>query len=456
MRISKPAAAAILAALIAVPVSAQGEGPLKVGIAVRDVTPDGPVWLNGYAARKRPSERVDTPLLVQAVAFQDAGGEKLVLVAVDNCEANREFVEPVLAKIKDRHAIPAEAVIIVWSHTHSAPCLPGVLDAMFNLDAAEREKIAAYGEKLSAAMVGVVGDALADLRPASLKWGKSRAGFGMNRRIFVDDRVNFGENPEGPADHEVPVLSVRGEKGELRAVLFGYACHATSLHGEDFYLVSGDYIAYARQALESVFSGARAVFLTGCGADINPASRGRLMVARQHGLELAGSVAGVLGRPMRPVAGPIRRSYARLALPLAPPPSREKLLEDSKAKDPHIRNRAQKWLGMLDEGRPMPNSVDCPVAVVRFGGDLTLIFIAGEVVVDYSLRLKRELAWENPWPVGYAFEIPCYIPSARILKEGGYEADSSLIYYGIYGPILGRCEKMIVDKLREMVKALKK
>ncbi len=448
--------ALVLALSIPVPARAQGDGSLRVGFASRDVTPEGPVWLNGYAARKHASDKVDTPLLVQAVAFQDAAGERIVLVAVDNCEGNRDFMAPVLEKIKERFSLPPEAVIVVWSHTHSAPCLAGVLDDMFNVEAVEKERIAAYGARLSAALVDVVGDALNDLKPASLRWGKSRAGFAMNRRVFAEDRVNFGENPDAPADYDVPVLSVHGEKGELRAVLFGYACHGTTLHGDDFYTVSGDYMAYARQALEAAFPGARAVYLTGCGADINPSPRGRLAHAKQHGLELAGAVSGVLSRPMRPVGGTFRRTSARLALPLAAPPTKEKLVEDSKAKDIHVQSRARKWLGMAEAGKPLPAAVECPVAAVRFGSDLTFLFIAGEVVVDYSLRLKREFAAENPWLVGYAFEVPCYIPSARILKEGGYEADSSLIYYGLYGPLLGRSEKMIVDKFREMVGSLKK
>lgn len=439
------------------PVARAGEGAeFRVGIGVREVTPEGPVWLNGYAARRRASERVDTPLLVQAVAFQGAGEEKVVLVAVDNCEANRDFTAPVLEKIRERHGLPPEAVILVWSHTHSAPCLPGVLEEMFQFGEEERKRIVAYGERLASALVEAVGDALNDLQPATLQAGRSRVGFGMNRRVFVEDRVQFGENPEGPVDHDVPVLAVRGEKGELRAVLYGYACHATSIHGEDFYVVSGDYIAYARQALEAAFPGTRAVFLTGCGGDINPSPRGRLGHARQHGLELAGAVAGALNRPLRPVAGPLRRAAARLELPLAAPPSREKLEEDLKAKDVHVRSRAKKWLDRLEAGQPLPKAVDLPVGGVRFGGDLTFLFLGGEVVVDYSLRLKREFAGEHPWPVGYAFEIPCYIPSARILKEGGYEADGSLVYYGLYGPLLGRCEKMIVDRLRELVRELKR
>jgi hypothetical protein len=95
------------------------------------------------------------------------------------------------------------------------------------------------------------------------------------------------------------------------------------------------------------------------------------------------------------------------------------------------------------------------MAALRIGDDLTMILFAGEVVADYSLRLKRELAADMPWSIGYAMEVPCYIPTVRILKEGGYEADSSLIYYGIYGPLLGRTEGLILETVRDMVKELR-
>ncbi|MBI4607300.1 MAG: neutral/alkaline non-lysosomal ceramidase N-terminal domain-containing protein [Planctomycetes bacterium] len=440
---------------------AGGAGDLKVGIAVRDVTPDGPVWLSGYSARNKASERVDQKLLVSAAAFDAAGQDRFVLLALDNCEVSREFNAPVLAEIERRHSLAPGAVIVVSSHTHSGPCLARTLPAMFAFDGIEKERVDKYSEKLGAALVEVVGAAIEDLKPARLEAGKGTAGFAMNRRVYRDDRVDFGENPVGPVDRDVPVLKVSSPEGEARAVLFGYACHGTSIAGDDFYVVSGDYMAYAREHIEAAFPGTKALYLTGCGADSNPSPRGRLIHAKQHGLELAGAVAGVLSRPMRPVQGRFRRAFARIDLPLAPPPSREKLAADAQDQNPYVARRARAWLALLDGSKPLPSSVSFPMSVIRFGShgsdlaDLTFFFLAGETVVDYALRLKQEHALESPWTVGYAFEVPCYIPSVRILKEGGYEADSSLIYYGIYGPFLGRTESMIIEKAREMVRGLK-
>ncbi len=425
------------------------EPALKAGVAVRDVTPDGPIWLSGYAARNHASERVAQPLMVSAAAFDD-GRERFVLVALDNCEVSREFTAPVLEEIRGKHGLAPDAVVIVSSHTHSAPCLGDVLTGMFVFEGVERERVDGYTKKLRARLVEVAGAALEDLKPARLEYGRGRAGFAMNRRAYHEDRVDFGENPDGPTDKDVPVLKVSSPEGTLRAILFGYACHGTTIAGDDFYAVSGDYMAYAREHIEAAFPGAKALFLTGCGADSNPSPRGSLQYAKQHGLELAGAVTGVLSRPMRPVSGPIRRAFSRIELPLAPPPDRTKLAADSEHKDPYVRNRAKAWLALLDAGKPLPSSVSFPMSVIRLGNDLSFFFLAGEAVADYSLRLKRELVADNPWTVGYAFEVPCYVPSMRILKEGGYEADSSLIYYGIYGPILGRAETMIIERFREM------
>ncbi len=452
-------------------------GPdLRVGLASRDVTPDGPIWLSGYAARDHASERVAQRLVATAAAFADDAGERFVLVALDNCEVNRAFNEPVLAALKTKHGLSPDQVVIVSSHTHSGPCLAQVLPAMFRFQDAENERVEAYSAKLRETLIDVIGAAVADLRPARLESGKGWAGFAMNRRVFREDRVDFGENPEGPVDEDVPVLrvcapaeaavaeaTVAGKRtarraDETRAILFGYACHGTTVGGSqlpsDFYAVSADYMGHAREDIEAAFPGVRALYMTGFGGDANPSPRGSLALARRHGLELAGAVAGILARPLRPVRGPIRRAFARIDLLLAPAPDRARLDADAASKDPYVSARARAWLAILDAGKPLPTSVSLPLSVIRFGEDLTLFCMGGEVVVDYALRLKREFAHLNPWTIGYAFEVPCYIPSARILREGGYEADSSLIYYGIYGPFQGRIEEMIVAKFRELAVAI--
>jgi hypothetical protein len=316
----------------------------------------------------------------------------------------------------------------------------------------ERQRIESYSRLLRAKLGEAVEAALEDCQPAVLEYGQGRAGFAMNRRVYRGDNVDFGYNPDGPADWDVPVLRITGTNGAVRAILFGYACHGTSVRGgEDWYVVSGEYMAYARQHLEAHQPGAAAMYLTGMGADCDPAPRGRLLDAKRHGLELAGAVIGVLDQPMRPVRGAFKLAYDEVELPLAAPPSREQLDKDARGADVYVKLRAEAYLKRLAAGQPLPESVPLPLAVLRLGEDLTFVFMGGEVVVDYSRRIKRMLAEDHPWPIGYAYEVPCYIPSARIIKEGGYEADSSLIYYGFYGPFRTSIEAQLLTRLETLV-----
>jgi hypothetical protein len=422
-----------------------------VGVAIRDITPDVPIRLAGYAGRRRPADRVDHPLLVQALAFKNPLGERFVIVALDNCEVSRAFMQPVQEQLAAQFNLPPGAVTVVSSHTHSAPILDNTLTNMGQLSADDHARIAAYSRLLRTRLVEAVGAALADCQPATLEYGVSRATFAMNRRVYRGDQVVFGDNPDGPVDWDVPVLRITGTNGLVRAVLFGYACHGTSIRtGDDWYVVCGEYMAYARQHLETHQPGAIALFLTGMGADADPSPRGSLLDAKRHGLELAGAVMGVLNRPMRSVRGPFRLAYDEVDLPLVSPPSRDRLEQDARSEDPHVRFRADTYLQLLNSGRPLPQSVRLPLAVLRLGDDLTFVFMGGEVVVDYSRRIKRLLVADHPWPVGYAYEVPCYIPSARLIKEGGYETDSSMVYYGFYGPFRGEIETILIDRIQAL------
>jgi neutral ceramidase len=443
--------------LLAAPTLAAEDATPQIGVAVLDITPELPIRLAGYASRKRPADKLDTPLLVQALAFKcPAGGERFVLVALDNCEVSHAFMQPVVAELAEKHKLPRGAVAVVSSHTHSGPVLAETLTDMAQPPPEDRERIERYSRMLKDKLVEVVGAALADCRPATFERGLGRASFAMHRRMFQGDQVVFGDNPDGPVDWDVPVLRIKGADGQVRAILFGYACHGTSVRsGDDWYVVSGEYMAYAREHLQRIEPGAVAMYVPGMGADSDPAPRGRLLDARRHGLELAGAIAGVLDRPMEPVRGALKCAYEEIDLPLAAPPGREQLDKDARGEDVYVKARAERYLKLLDAGKPLPQAVTLPIAAVRLGDDLTFVLMAGEVVVDYSRRLKRVLANDHVWPIGYAYETPCYIPSARLIKEGGYETESSLIYYGFYGPFRPAIETQIVNRIEAMVAGLR-
>jgi hypothetical protein len=429
---------------------------LDVGIAVRDITPQLPIRLAGYAARDKAADKIDTPLVAQALAFRNPAGERFVLVAFDNCEAGHDLLQPVVQQLADKLQLARGAVALVPSHTHSAPVLAQTLENMSPGPSPDQEAIEKYSQQLQARLVEVGTAAFENLQPALLEHGLGRATFAMNRRVYQGDKVVFGDNPDGPVDWDVPVLRIKATNGAVRVILFGYACHGTSVRsGDDWYVVSSEYMGYARQHLEAVHPGTVAMFVPGFGADSDPAPRGGLLDAKRHGLELAGAVMGVLGHSMRPIQGGFKMAYEEVALPLVDPPAREQLEKDAQSSDRYVKQRADGFLKRLSEGKPMPQSVKLPLAVVRIGDDLTFALLGGEVVVDYSRRLKRLLAADHPWLIGYAYEVPCYVPSARLIKEGGYESDYSLVYYGYYGPFQGGVEELLVNRVAASVGGLR-
>ncbi|HWI59479.1 MAG TPA: neutral/alkaline non-lysosomal ceramidase N-terminal domain-containing protein [Bacillota bacterium] len=423
---------------------------------MRDITPELPIRLAGYAGRKRAADKLDTPLQVQALALKNPSGERFVFVALDNCEVSHAFMQPVLQELTAKYQLGRGQVAVVSSHTHSAPVLEATLTDMTQPSAPDRACIQKYSHLLQAKLVEVVGAALLDCQPATLEQGLGRATFAMNRRVYQGDKVVFGDNPDGPVDWDVPVLRIKGTNGAVRAIVFGYACHGTSVRtGDDWYVVSGEYMAYARQQLEAHQPGAVALFFTGMGADSDPAPRGTLLEAKRHGLELAGAVIGVLDRPMRPVRGAFKLAYEEVELPLVAPPGREQLEKDAQSQDPAVKGRAESYLKLVNAGQPLPESLKLPLGILRLGDDLSFVLMGGEVVVDYSRRIKRLLGADHPWTIGYAYEVPCYIPSARLIKEGGYETESSLMYYGYYGPFRGGIEMQLLNRLEGLAADLR-
>jgi hypothetical protein len=89
--------------------------------------------------------------------------------------------------------------------------------------------------------------------------------------------------------------------------------------------------------------------------------------------------------------------------------------------------------------------------VWRFGTALNLVALTGEPVVDYALRFKREYGWDGTWVSGYNTDLTAYIPSLRVLKEGGYEGTEGLWEYGIPAPFGWSVEEVIADKVAELM-----
>jgi hypothetical protein len=432
------------------PALAAGPQEWKAGVAIQAITPTQPMWLAGYGSRNHPAEGKETDLYVKALALEGPDGGRVVLLTSDLVGIPRSLSEAVAEAVRRRIGLPRERLLLTVSHTHCGPVLRDGLADMYLMPPEEAVKIDPYTEQVKGWMIDAILRAVGDLRPARLSYGQGKATFAVNRRKPTPKGVINDANPDGPVDHAVPVLRVESPDDKLRAVVFGYACHNTTLQ---FYRWCGDYAGFAQQFLEANHPGGRAFFWMGCGGDANPLPRGTVPLCRKYGQQLADSVEEVLSGKMVPIRGPAVVRYATVAIPFAELPSKVRLVADKASKTHALQRRAEKFLALLERGEKIDDHYrHYPIQAWKLGDGPTWLALGGEVVVDYSTRLKRELAEGGPlWVTAYANDVMAYIASARVLKEGGYEADSSMIYYGMPGKWSEAIEEIIIGKARELV-----
>jgi hypothetical protein len=400
------------AAAIAI-LSAQDKAPeptpsWKAGCATAKITPSRPMPMSGYAGRKdNPAEGTEQDLFAKALAIEDAEGNRHIIVTTDLIGIISKYRTDVEAAVAEKFNLPRESLTMNASHTHCGPSYG-------------RDDTADYYGELLAKTIDIIGQALDSMEPSRLYYSSAKCGFAMNRRTPTPEGFRNHPNPEGVVDHTVPVLSVKNEAGELKTVLFGYSCHNTTM---GFMKWLGDYAGYAQEYFEADHEGVTAMFMNGCSGDQNPYPRSLLYFAQRHGRSLATAIEAALETNQRSyfhqheLTGPIQATFETVNIPFT---------EESKR-----------------------GTYDYPVQVVKLGRELAMIGLGSEVTVDYSLRLKRELGGEGKpavWVSGYTNDYNGYVPSKRVLLEGGYEAKSRP-----WQPVL---EEKIVEKVHALYKEI--
>jgi hypothetical protein len=431
----------------------------KAGAARVDTTPTAPVWMSGYASRSKPSEGVEHPLYAKALAIADARDNKLVIVTCDIINFKRTFSNRVAERVKAKYGMPRENLVLFASHCHSGPTPVEGSDRTSESDREKFKNNIEYTRELENKIVDVIGEALGKMEPASLSYCIGRAHFALNRREKTDRGIKLGKNPAGPTDEGVPVVRVQNSSGKPLAILFGYACHNTT-HRPDMMRIDPDYAGYAQDRIEADNPGAIAMFVTGCAGDADPHPFGKLQMAKDHGQELGEAVQFALARPMMmtALAGPIRTAYTETTLHFAGPTDRasyEKLLNDPQS---GRKRHAERMIEAIDQGKPIRTEYPYYSAqAFTLGDHLTVLALSGEVVVDYAIRLQKELGGEAKplWVAAYANDVVGYIPSVRVLKEGGYEALDSFFGSTWPAPFAEDVEPIVVKAAHDVVEKVR-
>lgn len=393
---------------------------IPVGVAQIDITPDYPIRLSGFGNRRTESEGVTLKILAKALAFGDKDKGPAILITADNLAIPDEIVSEVAKRLEKKIGLKRERLTVSVSHTHTAPMLKNVCPTLFGnpIPPEHQAHIDRYTVEFTDALEKVALAAVKDIRPARVSWGSGTVKFSINRRA-----------PGGPVDHDLPVLFVSDLAGKVRAIYVSYACHCVTLSNNK---ISGDWAGFAQQALQKEYPGAIALTSVGCGADSNPSSGvtgDKMNVCEDQGRQVADEVKRLFAAGLTPITVKPETKFSRVDLPFAPARTRQEWEARANSVDYAVAYHAKVNLARLDRGETLPDKMTYPVQTWVFGDALAIVFMPGETVVDYALRLKREFDHNRLWVNGYANDSQCYLPSERILKEGGYEGGAAQVYY---------------------------
>ncbi len=426
---------------------------IEIGVSRVDITPEYRVRLTGYGNRTKVFDSVVQHLWAKAMIIEQKGKHPLVWITLDLVGFPGYFSDSLFARLSKSIGLKDRAQLaLTATHTHNGP-ETGVLLNIFGqtLPPKQLADVTLYRDNLLNKLEQLVTNAYRLKAPGTLSWGIDKVSFAMNRRVIENGKwKTFGETPDGVVDHDLPVLRATDREGNLIAILLSYACHGTTLIPEHNF-VHGDWMGTTQEMLENKFPGTMAMVALGCAGDANPSPRGELTHVNQHAQMITDRIENMLrsGRFVELNAAPAARmKLVELSFEHVPDAAAfNAQSEMDAAQGLYARNS----LEILARGGIIPGTMAYPVQVWSFGNQLAIVFLGGEVVVDYSLRIKKEFIKEKLWVNAYSNDVSTYIASKRLYAEGGYEVDGSMSYYNKPSRLTEDTEERIIKAIYELI-----
>ncbi|MBM3213380.1 hypothetical protein FJZ36_00465 [Candidatus Poribacteria bacterium] len=426
---------------------------MRAGTGRRTITPPIGVWMAGYASRTRPAEDVADDLIVKALAIEDRSGKRTIVITADIIEWHPSINDAVRAALRGSYPdLSREDVLFTASHTHSGP----IVDPTRTTTAPDRFP-AEYVAQLVAKTVEAATDALESMRPASATLHRGSTTLGIHRRKMVNGQIQMLPNPDVSIYRELAALRVE-RSGAPPVVLFSIACHPTTL---SWYQFSGDYPGFAQRGLEAnLGDGSQAMFCQGACGDVRvnvvTEDRSRFQAgtyeqARTFGETLRDEVLTALESPGEPVELSLDTRMSRIDLPLQGSKSLEELRAIADKGDPYLRAWAEPQIAAIEAGGAPPSSAELHAHWLRLSDNAQIIALGGEVCGGIAEAVRGLFPGHRTLVLAYAEDVLAYIPTRQIIEEGGYEGDSSQLYYLLPAPFSLDMPDRLLDGVRALV-----
>ena len=432
------AASAIILSFFAFCPGLLTRSPLKAGFAIAKITPPIGTALNGFGERDfdpAGAQGVHDDLYVRALYLRQGRKEALIM-GFDLLFFSREESDRFKAAIGNRIGLAPDETLLNTSHTHTGP-------KVGNWYYTDSDPL--YLQKLERDVVAAALEAKQSAREITLWAGETRTRVPLaRRRPLADGSVAFAPNPDGPVYDFLPFVLFKSRDGSPVCLLFSVACHPSTIKGDELaYFVSADFPGTAAPEIDKFLGKKAALFLQGAGGDAKASAIGRDLDQWRAGTWEDVAAVG------RMIASEIQASYSagltkaqpdlqvslrEMRLPLAALPTKEILaaiLENPESRAEgapvHLRVRrmwAEEQIALLDRGFGLRTEVPVLVQGIQLGRGLRIIAVEGELVAELGSLIRDFYGSGITFPLGYSNGAQMYLPTSRMIKEGGYEVES--------------------------------
>jgi hypothetical protein len=384
-----------------------------------------------YEAR----HKTDGNLSVAAVAISTEK-QTVVIVGTDVCGFNHDFIYAIKQEIFTKYKIAPAAILINASHTHFAPSTQD-----WTTWGTHQLPDSVYlNGVVKPAMTGVIERAIKTMKPSALSFGRGKTVIGSNRSL---------EGADVPYDNDVDVLHIERNKDHHKTVVFLTGCHPVFKNeGMEGFTISANYPGITKNLLEKGTETIDALFIQGCGGDINPVSNDHI----QTGKDLAADVKNVLNRPMENLEGGISFYLDSLNFPVNRW-SNEHIHTFREKNEDKVDVDAEKnvrWADLMlrrDKDNKIPSSMPVYIQTINIGS-WKLVGLSREAVTDYSIGIKKIWPGKLVSVAGYCNDVSSYLPTSRHIQAGTYEGFSSFFWYGQPSVFPLNVYETIIDKIK--------
>jgi len=388
---------------------------VRLGASQINITPEQPVIMSGYDARKTPSTGIHDSLFASALFFSDEQ-DKALLISVDMIGFPFAFVDSIKKMISIKTGLSVDNIMVVATHDHGGPAIHTYED---KLPQANEDYIQTLKEKL----VTLATDAMRNPEPFSMGIGKGTCNMNINRRaVFADGGVWLGRNPDGVCDHELDVIKFVDEKNNLIAILVNWPCHGT-VSGQENYEITGDWPASAARYIRKLAEKNIVVAITaGASANINP------IYGPGNDFNEVEAVGYHVGKKAWKTLNQIKTS-----------PVKSIKFINSDLTFPGKKP----WKDQFPQtSYPTGSDVDIRLTALKLD-KIVLCGISGELMTEMGMQVKKNSPYPNTIMVTHCNGLSGYICTDKAFTEGGYETKVSHLMPGVEKPLVKKCLDMI-------------